>query len=237
MDEMTVALIDELTRMGAERGDLSGVEVCVRRYRDAFRDRPLEAFRNHADAMISRLASKAAVVTGRTVQVRRLANMLSRGLYDAADLDEALILFKHVVMMVGGEIRTAEPCNCRRSFESCAYYIESHLDEALSLSGLAARYGYSPSHFSRKFKERFGVNPSTYILNARLDQAAAMLEGSDLPVSDISRQCRFGSQSHFHSQFQERYGTTPRRYRLASRHGVASECGVGRPTERMHDHV
>lgn len=97
--------------------------------------------------------------------------------------------------------------------QACRDYIELHTDEALSLSVLARRVGYSESHLSRKFKQEMGVSVSTYIKYARVERAKFMLTATQNSVSKIAESLQFCSSSHFSDAFQEVTGMKPQQYR------------------------
>lgn len=96
-------------------------------------------------------------------------------------------------------------------------YIESHLDQALSLGELAALCNLSEYHFARMFRESFGLPPHQYLLARRLATACQLLRGSDLPLSDVALHCGFASASHFSNRFRQALGATPGAYRAAFR--------------------
>lgn len=50
-------------------------------------------------------------------------------------------------------------------------FLEKYYYKDLSLTELANVCNMSDSYFSRKFKERFNINFSTYLLNIRLEKA------------------------------------------------------------------
>lgn len=47
----------------------------------------------------------------------------------------------------------------------------------------------------------------------RLSQAAYLLLGSSLPVSDIIQSAGYDNTSYFYTKFKERYGISPGEYR------------------------
>ncbi len=85
-------------------------------------------------------------------------------------------------------------------------YAEEH-----SLGSLAGRFGMSPFHFARVFRELAGVPPHRYLSGVRLGEAARRLrEGAS--VTDSCFASGFSHLSHFGRQFQRRFGVTPSQY-------------------------
>lgn len=100
-----------------------------------------------------------------------------------------------------------------RQVLDCCEYIDTHLEEELSLGLLAERVNYSESYLSHKFKDETGVKIREYIRKKRLERAKALLLSSTVSVQDIATRYHFCSQSYFAEAFKAAYGTTPSQYR------------------------
>jgi AraC-like DNA-binding protein len=96
-------------------------------------------------------------------------------------------------------------------------HIEAHLAEKIELRDLAALAGLSECHFSRAFKQSLAVPPHRYLMRRRVTAAAALIEQTDRPLSDISLEVGFADQSHFTRVFVELTDETPRAYRRRHR--------------------
>lgn len=83
----------------------------------------------------------------------------------------------------------------------------------LDLDQLAGRYGYSPSHMSRMFRQYTGDNFVTFRRRMRMQRAAMLLRQSEQPVSEIAAQVGYGSLSDFYRNFRNTYGCTPQAWR------------------------
>lgn len=94
-------------------------------------------------------------------------------------------------------------------------YVEANLHRQITLTELAEVASLSVFHFSRKFKNRFGISPLQYLANRRVDAAQRMLRETNEPVSHIAIACGFASQSHFTTVFKKVTGTTPAAFRKA----------------------
>ncbi len=97
--------------------------------------------------------------------------------------------------------------------QSCAAYIEAHLDEELTLEKLAREVGYSEYHLSRKFKKETGDNIRDYIKYTRVERAKLLLSTTELSIKDIAEQLCFCAPSHFAKVFKEVTGLLPQQYR------------------------
>lgn len=82
----------------------------------------------------------------------------------------------------------------------------------LSVEFIAREIGVSRSHLHRRLKEATKMNPSDYIKQQRMTQAAAMLCRSGITVSEVAFALGFATLSHFSTCFKEHFGVSPTRY-------------------------
>jgi len=105
------------------------------------------------------------------------------------------------------------PFQARRLVE----YIDTHIAERMSLHQLARMAGLSNRHFSRAFKQTFGLPTHTYVIRRRIEVAQSVMLRSQLPLSDIALACGLSDQSHFTRMFRRIVGETPYAWRRAHR--------------------
>lgn len=103
-----------------------------------------------------------------------------------------------------------------RRFAAILSYLYENIRE-VSVSELAARFGYSEAHLSRLFRRYTGESPITLIKRARLVRATSLLSDSDAPVSRIAAEAGFPCAPYFHRLFKATYGVTPEEYRTKKR--------------------
>lgn len=94
-------------------------------------------------------------------------------------------------------------------------YIDSYLDQPLTLAELAAQVELSEYHFARQFKISMGQPPHQYVMAQRLQRAAQLLQQTQQPLAEISLACGFSSQSHFSQRFKAHFSVSPLAYRKA----------------------
>ena len=92
-------------------------------------------------------------------------------------------------------------------------FIEAHLAEPVTLSGLARAARYSPWHAARLFKEYTGRSPFDYIRQRRLSAAADRLSASPCKVVDVAFDFVFDSHEGFTRAFTRQFGMPPRQFR------------------------
>lgn len=92
-------------------------------------------------------------------------------------------------------------------------YINSHLQEKITLEILARTAKLSPGRFSHLFREETGMSPMAYLQAERIKTARNMLLYTDYTVSEISTILCFSSESHFIKVFKQYTGLSPGKYR------------------------
>lgn len=92
-------------------------------------------------------------------------------------------------------------------------YIQTHLEQELSLTTLAALVHLSPDHFARLFKQATGQTPHQYILACRIARAKQLLTETDMPLSAIGLEVGCADQSYFTALFRQHVTMTPKAYR------------------------
>jgi AraC-like DNA-binding protein len=93
--------------------------------------------------------------------------------------------------------------------------VDARYREPLDVGTLARAARLSPAHFSREFRRAFGEPPHRYLLNRRLERAAALLRSTDRSVADICLTVGLRSVGSFTSSFGRRFGMSPTAYRAA----------------------
>src|SRR5437868_3842337 len=87
-------------------------------------------------------------------------------------------------------------------------YIDSHLDQKLSLAELARVSGYSPFHLQRAFKRALGISPRQYADSRRMQRVKSQLKnGGD--VTGAIYDAGYGSSSRLYERANGDLGMTP----------------------------
>jgi len=112
---------------------------------------------------------------------------------------------------------TIEPTNglSRERLKRVYDYIETHLDDRLTLVDLAWVACLSTYHFSRSFKQAVGVGPQRYVMHRRVERAKTLMRRTDRPLAMIAQEVGFADQSHLTSVFRREIGVTPGHFRAA----------------------
>jgi len=91
-------------------------------------------------------------------------------------------------------------------------YINTHLEQNISLTQLAKVATISQSHFARLFKQSMGMTPHQYLIQQRVERAKMLLYKRQVPIADIALQCGFANQTHLTKRFRQLIGITPKAY-------------------------
>lgn len=92
-------------------------------------------------------------------------------------------------------------------------YLDQNFRERITLDELENRFYLNKYHISKTFKEQFGSNISTYILNLRITRAKQLLRFSEKTVEEIADEVGLGSAAYFSQRFKEVEGVSPTKYR------------------------
>lgn len=94
-----------------------------------------------------------------------------------------------------------------------AYIDEHYTDNTLSLETVAFEFGISPSHVSRSFKEKMGLNFIQYIWQKRMEEVMLQLKTTNDPLKDIILKVGYLDTPNFIRKFKKETGYTPGQYR------------------------
>ncbi|HGT6053998.1 TPA: helix-turn-helix domain-containing protein [Escherichia coli] len=94
-------------------------------------------------------------------------------------------------------------------------YIESNIDNPITIETLATYSGFSRRYIQVIFKELMGMPIGQFVRNKRIMRAATLLRLTSTPVIEIAYQLQFDSQQSFTREFKKISGYTPSAYRKA----------------------
>lgn len=101
--------------------------------------------------------------------------------------------------------------------EALLSYIKDNCSSHITLEYLAQKSFYTPSYFSRAFKERTGVTFTEYLAECRIAKAKKLLSDTDMPVEYVISEAGFSNRTKFFTAFYQRTGTTPLKYRKSKK--------------------
>lgn len=117
-------------------------------------------------------------------------------------------LVRHDVRLRGG----LAPLVRRR----LADYIDTHLDQPITLGMLAQLACLSEFHLARMFAVSFGTPPSAWIAARRIERARTLLKTTTMPLQQVALACGYADVSHLSHRLRAALGVPPGRYRAIS---------------------
>jgi AraC-like DNA-binding protein len=115
---------------------------------------------------------------------------------------------------------------------------DARYSEPLGVDDMARAAGLSRAHFSREFKQAFGVSPHAYLLTRRLERAASLLRVTDRSVAEICMDVGLQSVGSFTTSFKRMFGKSPTAYRAeyppAAAHARVPSCVVHTHARPQH---
>lgn len=90
-------------------------------------------------------------------------------------------------------------------------YITEHIQEDLSLEGIASYMFISKYHLSHAFSREVGVSVYRYIMLRRLMMARQLLFSGEA-AGQVCRNCGFADYTSFYRAFKSEYGVSPRAF-------------------------
>ncbi|UQZ33600.1 DNA-binding response regulator [Paenibacillus sp. PK3_47] len=92
-------------------------------------------------------------------------------------------------------------------------YLNQNYASDMTLQHIAERFFISRENVSRKFKGVTGENLSDYLTGLRVDKAKALLQHTNLRLSQIAELVGYEDEKYFSRVFKKATGQTPREYR------------------------
>jgi len=115
--------------------------------------------------------------------------------------------------IIFNSVKEQEKLRAKKIVDALMQFIHENLHEDLSLTKLAEKVNYSPAYLSRLFKQESGINPSDFILNARIEMAKELLIGGRLQVNQIAKRVGYASSHSFTRTFKNITGFSPQEYK------------------------
>ena len=107
-------------------------------------------------------------------------------------------------------------------FADTVCWLQEHLNETVTVEGLAARSAMSPRTFARRFLASTGSTPYQWLLRQRVQLAQRLLEMSDLPIDAVAEQSGFSTAANLRKHFSKAVHTSPQAYRRTFQDRAAS---------------
>jgi len=98
------------------------------------------------------------------------------------------------------------------------YIVSNYKDSSLGLTKISDEFHISESYFSHMFKEKKGVNFSVYLESIRMNEAAKLIQETDINLSELYIEVGYNNAATFRRAFKKNYGITPSAMRESAGH-------------------
>ncbi|WP_158606506.1 response regulator [Paenibacillus ginsengarvi] len=94
-----------------------------------------------------------------------------------------------------------------------ARYLQSRLEQDISVQEVAAHFYLSREYVSRRFKQQFGETISDFLLRHRMERAKTLLLNPALKIVQIAHMTGYEDEKYFSKVFKKALGDSPAEYR------------------------
>jgi len=141
----------------------------------------------------------------------------------SAEKDAALLaelIFREIISFISSidilDDRKQESM-CIGAIES---YINSHIQEKITLSDVAKYVYMSNKQVSRIIMREYGKPLSKLVVEKKLHIARMLLKNTDLKINEVSARINIGTENYFYTMFKKYYGLSPMEYRKKSKEKI-----------------
>lgn len=160
--------------------------------------------------LITRAAIRGGVDTESAYQ---LSDEFIRQTEQFQSLQPIQHLIQEVLFELTDQVRRLKLDNTGGELLPLIRYIKKNINQPLSVTLLADKFGYSRGYLSTLFKKINGISLQDYITKCKIEEAKQLLTHTDKPISTISNYLCFSSQSHFQTVFKKTAGESPAIFR------------------------
>ncbi|MFG0932447.1 helix-turn-helix transcriptional regulator [Staphylococcus sp. 231237_7MaSpsaltlick] len=186
--------------------------VGLRRTDDTISNEQYKAF------LLNTLCRKAIERAGvNLIKIDELSAKYAKQIHQTRDIHE---INEHIQSLVIDYAEAAMKIKANEyspKISKVVQYIESNLNQQLTLQLLAQQVDLAPSYLSRVFNHELHKSISQFILELRLQKGHDLILRTKMSISEIAKHVGFSEQSYFTQCFKKYYGITPLRFRMEQR--------------------
>ena len=122
-----------------------------------------------------------------------------------------LMVLMNRLFLSSDKNRDIEDIQYDKTIEEVLSYINSNLENDLSIDTIASKFFISKYYLMRKFKNQIGSSIHSYVIQKRLILAKSLISDG-LSMSTVCSKCGFNDYSSFVRAFKKAYGVSPSNY-------------------------
>lgn len=123
-----------------------------------------------------------------------------------------VIVNRHFMDQTPLEHREIMPDLVRETF----HYIETHLEEEITIKSLEENLHYNGTYISRRFKRLTGISLQDFIITKKVSLCCKLLRVG-VPPCQVCDRAGFNSYSNFSRTFSKRVGMSPKQYQMENK--------------------
>ncbi|OMF24960.1 AraC family transcriptional regulator [Paenibacillus sp. FSL H8-0548] len=152
--------------------------------------------------------------TASELGIHNLIQEIAPNMIYSNTLDELESGFLNLASRICNQVERNNQKEEQSQIDRIVSYIDDHyMNHTLSLETVAFEFTISPSHVSRSFKEKTGINFVQYIWQKRLEEVMHHLKTTNAPLKDIIIQVGYLDTPNFIRKFKKETGHTPGQFR------------------------
>jgi AraC family transcriptional regulator, activator of mtrCDE len=140
-------------------------------------------------------------------------------------MSACIVIGLRIALAHGAERGPARSGDRRASIDRALAAVRSNPGDPHNIDTLADAAGMSRSTLTRYFRTVLSTTPTAFVQRTRLNEAAALLRSTALPIKAVAASAGFASRSHFSRAFAQAFGVDPSTYREQP---IADEARAGR---------
>lgn len=142
-----------------------------------------------------------------------LEENLYQAIFKMNNLNHIDLWFQKVIGDITDYINCAVNEKKSKYLDQINTYLESNLENNITLNTIAEHLELNPSYVSRMFKESMGKNLIEYLTEYRIEKSKELLSSTNLKVQDICTRVGYSNSYYFIKIFKQHTGVTPGEYR------------------------
>ena len=147
--------------------------------------------------------------------IEQLMRIVTNSEYDEEAMNaKCCIVFHRLCQFIHTKLQSYKgPTAIPENIVRLKNYIDSHLDEDLTIEKCSSITYLSSSQTTRQFRKYYAMAPYEYLNKQRIEWAQELLRTSSYSIHDIAMQLGFQDQSYFSKYFKKKCGKSPTAYR------------------------
>lgn len=106
-----------------------------------------------------------------------------------------------------------------RLAKAVGFFLQNYMN-FIGVEDAARVAGVSRGMLIRLFQQQFGKGPRRFLQEIRMNQIRHLLDGTELPLSEVAIRCGYGSDMALSLAFKRETGMAPGAYRMFRRHAT-----------------